>query len=210
MVRLTQQDEVGIRPSSVIRHRRVIARRSRIGSPDVRDLRVGNRLTLDKDDDGGLAAWKVAGGPGEGIERALGSYPWSRGPGPDDAMTQVWQPTPRRRSDRPNRDKADREAPGPGALRRDGWVQDPRLAAEPVARCRHQRGPGWACPPAGAVGGLPQYRRHQPGFGPACFGAVACLLGLIHPPTGMPSCVAKRVTKPIRNREARVTEPHVA
>jgi len=27
---------------------------------------------------------------------------------------------------------------------------------------------------------------------------------------GMPSCVAKQVTKPIRNREAPVTEPHLA
>jgi AraC-like DNA-binding protein len=27
---------------------------------------------------------------------------------------------------------------------------------------------------------------------------------------GMPSCVAKQVTKPIRNREARVSEPHIA
>jgi hypothetical protein len=26
----------------------------------------------------------------------------------------------------------------------------------------------------------------------------------------LPSCVAKQVTRPIRNREARVTEPHVA
>ena len=27
---------------------------------------------------------------------------------------------------------------------------------------------------------------------------------------GMPPCVAKQVTRPIRNREARVTEPHLA
>ena len=27
---------------------------------------------------------------------------------------------------------------------------------------------------------------------------------------GMPSCVAKQVTRPIRNREARVTEPRLA
>jgi len=27
---------------------------------------------------------------------------------------------------------------------------------------------------------------------------------------GMPSCVAKQVTRPIRNREAPVTEPHLA
>jgi hypothetical protein len=27
---------------------------------------------------------------------------------------------------------------------------------------------------------------------------------------GMPSCVAKQVTRPIRNREARVTEPQLA
>ncbi|HEV7419851.1 MAG TPA: helix-turn-helix transcriptional regulator [Mycobacterium sp.] len=27
---------------------------------------------------------------------------------------------------------------------------------------------------------------------------------------GLPSCVAKQVTRPIRNREARVTEPHLA
>ncbi len=27
---------------------------------------------------------------------------------------------------------------------------------------------------------------------------------------GMPSCVAKQVTRPIMNREARVTEPHLA
>ena len=27
---------------------------------------------------------------------------------------------------------------------------------------------------------------------------------------GMPSCEAKRVTRPIRNREARVPEPHLA
>jgi len=28
--------------------------------------------------------------------------------------------------------------------------------------------------------------------------------------TGMPSCVAKQVTRPIRNREAPVTEPQLA
>jgi AraC-like DNA-binding protein len=28
--------------------------------------------------------------------------------------------------------------------------------------------------------------------------------------SGMPPCVAKKVTRPVRNREARVTEPHVA
>jgi hypothetical protein len=33
---------------------------------------------------------------------------------------------------------------------------------------------------------------------------------LDHLPVGMPSCVAKQVTKPIRNREAQVTEPDVA
>jgi hypothetical protein len=33
---------------------------------------------------------------------------------------------------------------------------------------------------------------------------------LIRLPAGMPSSVAKRVIKPIRNREARVTEPDVA
>lgn len=33
---------------------------------------------------------------------------------------------------------------------------------------------------------------------------------LIHLPPGMPSSVAKRVIKPIRNREARVTKPDVA
>jgi AraC-like DNA-binding protein len=38
------------------------------------------------------------------------------------------------------------------------------------------------------------YRRH------AAVGATA----------GMPSCVAKQVTRPIRNREARVTEPQLA
>ena len=27
---------------------------------------------------------------------------------------------------------------------------------------------------------------------------------------GMPACVAKQVTRPVRNREARVTEPHLA
>jgi transcriptional regulator GlxA family with amidase domain len=31
-----------------------------------------------------------------------------------------------------------------------------------------------------------------------------------HATTGMPPCVAKQVTRPIRNREARVTEPHLA
>jgi AraC-like DNA-binding protein len=30
-----------------------------------------------------------------------------------------------------------------------------------------------------------------------------------HATAGMPSCVAKQVTKPIRNREARVTEPQL-
>jgi len=30
------------------------------------------------------------------------------------------------------------------------------------------------------------------------------------PATGMPSCVAKQVTRPIRNREARVIRPHLA
>jgi AraC-like DNA-binding protein len=30
------------------------------------------------------------------------------------------------------------------------------------------------------------------------------------PTTGMPPCVAKQVTRPIRNREAPVTEPHLA
>ena len=34
----------------------------------------------------------------------------------------------------------------------------------------------------------------QPGFGPACFGAVVCLCVLIDLPAGMASCVAKRVT----------------
>ena len=31
-----------------------------------------------------------------------------------------------------------------------------------------------------------------------------------HATAGMPSCVAKQVTRPIRNREARVTEPQLA
>ena len=31
-----------------------------------------------------------------------------------------------------------------------------------------------------------------------------------HATAGMPSCVAKQVTRPIRNREALVTEPHLA
>ena len=43
-------------------------------------------------------------------------------------------------------------------------------------------------------------------------------LGLPKPPpgeaasetAGMPSCVAKQVTRPVRNREARVTEPQLA
>jgi hypothetical protein len=51
----------------------------------------------------------------------------------------------------------------------------------------------------------------RPGFGPACFGAVVCRCVLIHVPAGMLSCVAKRVTtQPVRNREARVTGPHLA
>ena len=66
------------------------------------------------------------------------------------------------------------------------------------------------CPPAGAVGGLAQYRRHQPGFGPACLGVVVCLCVLIDLHAGMLSWVAKRVTQPVRNREARVTGPHLA
>jgi len=48
------------------------------------------------------------------------------------------------------------------------------------------------------------------GFGPACFGVVVCLCVLIDLPAGMPSCVAKRVTQPVRNREARVTGPRLA
>ena len=31
-----------------------------------------------------------------------------------------------------------------------------------------------------------------------------------HTTAGMPPCLAKQVTRPIRNREAQVTEPHVA
>jgi hypothetical protein len=50
----------------------------------------------------------------------------------------------------------------------------------------------------------------RPGFGPACFGAVVCRCVLIDLPAGMPSCVAERVTKPVRNREARVAGPYVA
>ncbi|MEP6853587.1 MAG: AraC family transcriptional regulator, partial [bacterium] len=30
------------------------------------------------------------------------------------------------------------------------------------------------------------------------------------PTAEMPSCVTKQVTRPIRNREARATEPHLA
>ena len=48
------------------------------------------------------------------------------------------------------------------------------------------------------------------GFGPTCFGVVVCLCVLIDLPAGMPSCVAKRVTQPVRNREARVTGPRLA
>jgi len=48
------------------------------------------------------------------------------------------------------------------------------------------------------------------GFGPACFGVVVCLCVLIDLHAGMLSWVAKRVTQPVRNREARVTGPHVA
>jgi hypothetical protein len=50
----------------------------------------------------------------------------------------------------------------------------------------------------------------RPGFGPACFGAVVCLYVLIGLPAGMVSCVAERVTQPVRNREARITGPYVA
>jgi Methyltransferase domain len=50
----------------------------------------------------------------------------------------------------------------------------------------------------------------RPDFGPASFDAVVWLHVLIHLPRGMPSCMSKRVTKPVRNREARITEPHVA
>jgi hypothetical protein len=50
----------------------------------------------------------------------------------------------------------------------------------------------------------------QPGFGPACFGAVGCLCVLTGLPAGMLSCVAKPVTQPVRNREAQVTGPHLA
>ncbi len=32
----------------------------------------------------------------------------------------------------------------------------------------------------------------------------------VHPMEGMPPCVAKQVTRPIRNREARLTRPHLA
>jgi hypothetical protein len=60
------------------------------------------------------------------------------------------------------------------------------------------------------VGGLPQRRRHPARHCPARFGAVVCLYVLIHLPAGMLSCVAERVTQPVRNREARVTEPYVA
>jgi hypothetical protein len=43
----------------------------------------------------------------------------------------------------------------------------------------------------------------RPDFGPASFDAVVWLHVLIHLPRGMPSCMSKRVTKPVRNREAR-------
>jgi hypothetical protein len=43
------------------------------------------------------------------------------------------------------------------------------------------------------------------------FDAVVCVYVLTRPaPAWVPSCVAKQVTIPVRNREARVTEPHVA
>jgi len=50
----------------------------------------------------------------------------------------------------------------------------------------------------------------RPGVGPACFGAVVCLCVLIDLPAGMVPWVAKPVTRPVRNREARVTGPRLA
>ena len=50
----------------------------------------------------------------------------------------------------------------------------------------------------------------RPDVGPASFDAVVCFYVLVHLAAGMPSCAANQVTKPIRNREARVTEPHIA
>jgi hypothetical protein len=76
---------------------------------------------------------------------------------------------------------------------RAAGITVPVLIIHGAARCWHQPGRGWACPPAGAVGGLRQHRRPRPGFGPACFGA-AVPLRLGRPAAGMLSCVAKRVT----------------
>jgi hypothetical protein len=86
----------------------------------------------------------------------------------------------------------------------------PRPIAEPAARVDINRIQA-ECPrrlvPSAAFRNIDATK---PDFGPACFGAAGCLYALIHLPARMLSCVAERVTKPIRNREARVTEPHVA
>jgi hypothetical protein len=50
----------------------------------------------------------------------------------------------------------------------------------------------------------------RPGFGPACFGVFVCFCVLIDLSAGVPSWVVKRVTQPVRNREAQVTGPHLA
>jgi hypothetical protein len=49
-----------------------------------------------------------------------------------------------------------------------------------------------------------------PGFGAACVGVAVGLCVLSGLPAGVASCVAKRVAQPVRNREARVTGPHLA
>jgi transposase len=87
------------------------------------------------------------------------------------------------------------------------WISKHRRTVRSLSRwrCRHQPGRGRACPLAGAVGGLRvNAGAIRPGSGPACLGVVVCLCVLIDLPSGMASCVAKRVTKPVRNREARL------
>jgi hypothetical protein len=49
-----------------------------------------------------------------------------------------------------------------------------------------------------------------PGFGPACFGAVVFLCVLIDLPAGDGVVRGETSHQPVRNREARVTGPHVA
>ena len=79
----------------------------------------------------------------------------------------------------------DREAPGPGALRRDEWVREPRPVAEPVAQRQASAGsrPGV---PAGWCRRRPSSIPAPPGLVSArpCFGAVVCLCVLDRPARG--------------------------